>query len=155
MSGDPHPKESASLLQTIHRINASHDVSIRPLAQALSFAECMQMVGPVLIGAPLESSRPFVGGPVHSDLFPGNNLASSRPLKGFVAASSLLDPELFVIQRQKGKNVLFHLCQPAEWFMIVGGLGSLLVWLIGVLLIVVKRHWKRAAVRTPSSSTPL
>ncbi|MBC8116929.1 MAG: hypothetical protein H7062_21240 [Candidatus Saccharimonas sp.] len=141
LSGKPHPQHADSLFQTIQRINAARDrlpSSQRTPAEqfqsgsSISFAEWMSLQSRVFLHAE----------PLHAN----------RPLPEFVAASTLLNQELFVVRPGAEQNVS-NSCMTAGWLLATLFIGFPLVWLLGVWRIVRRRHRKRTVISESPPTT--
>ena len=69
-------------------------------------------------------------------------LYANRPLPGFVAASTLLNKELFEVQPGAEQHVS-NSCMTTPWLLISLFIGFPLLWLMGVWRIVRRRHGTR------------
>ena len=72
-------------------------------------------------------------------------LHANRPLPGFVAASTLLNQELFEVRPGADQQVS-NSCMTTPWLLATLLIGFPLLWLMGVRRIVRRRHGRRAAI---------
>ena len=130
ISGQPHPQHADSLFQTIQWINAARDSipsSLRtPAEQFYSF--------------PSISVEDWMNR-VRRTFLHAEPLYANRPLPGFVAASTLLNKELFEVAPQANQQVS-NSCMTTPWLLVPLFIGFPLVWLLGVWRIVARRHRK-------------
>ncbi len=139
ISGKPRPQHADSLFQTIEWINAARDrlpPSQRTPAEqfqsgsSISFAEWMSLMNRTFLHAE----------PLHAN----------RPLPGFVAASTLLNKELFDVRPGPNQKVS-NSCMTTPWLLATLLIGFPLLWLMGVWRIMRRRHGKRETPETTMS----
>ena len=141
IGGTPRPQHAESLFQTIQWINAARDQAPTAMmtpaerfssGTSMSVAEWMRLM-----------SRTFL----HAE-----PLHANRPLPGFVAASTLLNKELFDVRPDSERNVS-NSCMTTPWLLATLLIGFPVMWLMGVWRIVRRRHSRRAAIGGFSSTT--
>ena len=131
ISGQPHPQHAESLFQTIQWINAARDqvpTAMMTPAERFSSAPSFSVEDGMN-----QLRRTFL----HAE-----PLYANRPLPGFVAASTLLNKELFEVQPGAEQHVS-NSCMTTPWLLIPLFIGFPLLWLMGVWRIVRRRHGTR------------
>ena len=131
ISGQPHPQHAESLFQTIQWINAARDqvpTAMMTPAERFSSAPSFSVEDGMN-----QLRRTFL----HAE-----PLYANRPLPGFVAASTLLNKELFEVQPGAEQHVS-NSCMTTPWLLISLFIGFPLLWLMGVWRIVRRRHGTR------------
>ncbi len=131
ISGQPHPQHAESLFQTIQWINAARDqvpTAMMTPAERFSSAPSFSVEDGMN-----QLRRTFL----HAE-----PLYANRPLPGFVAASTLLNKELFEVQPGAAQHVS-NSCMTTPWLLISLFIGFPLLWLMGVWRIVRRRHGTR------------
>ena len=131
ISGQPHPQHAESLFQTIQWINAARDqvpTAMMTPAERFSSAPSFSVEDGMN-----QLRRTFL----HAE-----PLYANRPLPGFVAASTLLNKELFEVQPGGAQHVS-NSCMTTPWLLIPLFIGFPLLWLMGVWRIVRRRHGTR------------
>ena len=139
ISGQPHPQHAESLFQTIQWINAARDqVPMATMTPAERFSSGTSISVEDWMN---QLRRTFL----HAE-----PLHANRPLPGFVAASTLLNQELFDVRPGPDQKVS-NSCMTTPWLLTTLLIGFPLLWLMGVWRIMRRRHGKRETPETTMS----
>ena len=139
ISGQPHPQHAESLFQTIQWINAARDSGVSSLRTP---AELFSSGSSISVEDWMNQLRRTF---LHAE-----PLHANRPLPGFVAASTLLNQELFDVRPGVDQQVS-NSCMTTPWLLATLLIGFPLLWLMGVWRIVARRHGKRETTETTMS----
>ncbi len=139
IGGTPRLQHAESLFQTIQWMNSARD---QVPASIMTPAERFQSRSSISVEEWMSQLRRtfLYAEPLHAN----------RPLPGFVAASTLVNQELFEV-RPDGERQVSNSCMTTPWLLATLLIGFPLLWLMGVWRIMRRRQGKRETPETTMS----